>query len=173
MARLEPCPACQRHVRVDEQTCPFCAVELGAALASLPARALPKSRLGRAALFAFGAAAVASTTVGCSDEPEPDDEGTNDAGARDGGLADGGLADGGVKDGGVQRDGGFDAGIFAPYGLPPIDSGFIREDANVAPVYGVPAWDSAVRDTGVQATDDGGFFPVYGLAPASEPDEKE
>ncbi len=68
---LVPCPACARHVRTTHAACPFCAMPLPADLAR---RAVPDAptRLGRAALFAFGASIavgacgsdVASDTAG-------------------------------------------------------------------------------------------------------------
>lgn len=53
--QLEPCPHCQRHVRIDEAACPFCAGSLAELVA--PSRFAPAARLGRAAVFAFGMAA--------------------------------------------------------------------------------------------------------------------
>ena len=67
MSQLIPCGACLRHVRHTESACPFC----DARLAPTPARALdPTTRLGRAAMFAFRATAVAalSTMSGCGDD---------------------------------------------------------------------------------------------------------
>jgi hypothetical protein len=63
MTQLEPCPHCNRHVKVSETSCPFCAGVL--ALASSPPRVAPRARLGRAAVFAFGV--VATTQVACGD----------------------------------------------------------------------------------------------------------
>lgn len=59
--QLEPCPHCQRHVKISETACPFC----GGSLADLtaPPRFAPAARLGRAAVFAFGVAAA----QGCGD----------------------------------------------------------------------------------------------------------
>lgn len=55
MSTLTPCPSCNRHVRVGDASCPFCgsAVPVAAAAVSAP---VPRGRLGRAALFAAGAA---------------------------------------------------------------------------------------------------------------------
>ncbi len=57
MTQLEPCPHCHRHVNVDETSCPFCTGPL--AFANLAPRIAPRVRLGRAAVFAFGVAAMA------------------------------------------------------------------------------------------------------------------
>lgn len=57
MTQLAPCPTCQRHVKIDETACPFCATPLE--LISTPARAMPAGWMGRAAVFAFGIAASA------------------------------------------------------------------------------------------------------------------
>lgn len=74
MTQLEPCPHCHRHVKVSETACPFCACDLADAFANLAPRPLPRARLGRAAVFAFGV--VATSQAGCGDntkiEPPPD-----------------------------------------------------------------------------------------------------
>ena len=67
MTRLELCPHCRRHVKVDEAACPFCAGPL--AFARLAPRRWPRAPIGRAALFAFGVLA----TPACDDSsPGPD-----------------------------------------------------------------------------------------------------
>ena len=62
MSQLTPCPECQRHVRKTEARCPFCDSALS--LADVPAPALPRRRMSRAATFAFGAGVVGATTFG-------------------------------------------------------------------------------------------------------------
>jgi hypothetical protein len=62
---LAACPACARHVRVSECTCPFCRSTLTEAFGATPARQAPRERLTRAALYAFGTAALAVTPA-CS-----------------------------------------------------------------------------------------------------------
>ena len=70
MSQLTPCPACHRHVRKTETTCPFCSASVS--LAHLPAPVLPSSRLSRAATFAFGASLVGVTAlVSCSSDDSP------------------------------------------------------------------------------------------------------
>ncbi len=72
MSHLVPCPGCNRHVRVVESQCPFCATAL--ALAETPAPLLPRARLGRSATFAAGASLLAASgTAACKDNtlPEP------------------------------------------------------------------------------------------------------
>jgi len=81
MAQLEPCPACTRHIRVDESTCPFCGAQVTTTFAALKARALPRTRLGRAALFAFGVSAAAAVMPGCSDDDDDDGGKDTDGGA--------------------------------------------------------------------------------------------
>ena len=58
---LFPCPACVRHVRVDEAVCPFCSASL-ADVERPVARRGPGVRLSRAARFAFG---VGTLSVAC------------------------------------------------------------------------------------------------------------
>lgn len=116
MSELTPCPECQRHVRHSEQTCPFCGQAL--ALSRLPAQALPRSRLGRAATFAFGATLVSATAlVGCGGEAEGKQEG--EGGSASGGTA-GDSASGSANAG--QSPGG--SGAIVPlYGAPAAGSG--------------------------------------------------
>jgi hypothetical protein len=60
---LFPCPGCARHVRRSSLACPFCALDVREAARTTPIRRRPRERLGRAATFAFGAAAI---SAGCS-----------------------------------------------------------------------------------------------------------
>src|SRR5262245_35529830 len=116
MERLEPCPACRRHVRVSEQRCPFCGADVRA-LAALPARQLPTQRLGRAALFAFGVGATAAGSAGCVEEHDDGDEDASEPST---------MSDaGGAAEAGVVRDAGSDGGsVIALYGLANPGGGF-------------------------------------------------
>jgi hypothetical protein len=70
MNQLEPCPHCHRHVQVSETACPFCAEALD--FSAVAPRAVPRTRLSRAATFAFGAVgAVAMSQVACGDDGSP------------------------------------------------------------------------------------------------------
>lgn len=133
MNELTPCPECHRHVRKAEASCPFCGEAL--ALSQLPAHPLPRSRLGRAATFAFGATLASATAlVGCGGESKEGKKG-GEAGSASGGAAAGGTT-GGESIGGT--------GIAPPYGIPPVGG---SEDTGGAPpgvggvglVYGAPA----------------------------------
>ena len=109
-SKFMPCVGCGRHVRIDEASCPFCSVEVVA----VATPGVPLKRLGRAALFAFGASALA---VGCGDSHGPDDAGFDAGNAAppygippsDGGPGedDAGPGDG---DAGPGEDAGTDAG---------------------------------------------------------------
>lgn len=88
MIDLRPCPACRRHVGVDEAACPFCAAPIAAAPGPTGRRAAG-GRLTRAAIFA---GAVAAAGACGSSEPKAEDpqggdlqqesvEGRDDAGA--------------------------------------------------------------------------------------------
>jgi pimeloyl-ACP methyl ester carboxylesterase len=64
MPHLRPCPQCSRHVRSDEARCPFCDSDCSVGASDRgPAAPSPSTRLGRAALMAFGTAVVAATTA--------------------------------------------------------------------------------------------------------------
>jgi hypothetical protein len=72
-SRFVPCPACARHVKQGDSTCPFCGAS--APVASPPLAApTATGRLSRSALFAARAAGVALAAAGCSSSspaPEP------------------------------------------------------------------------------------------------------
>lgn len=123
MSALAPCPSCARHVRRGERACPFCASSL--ASASSPATRSPTERLGRAALFTFGAA-LATTASACAGNPVPlygapphDAALQNDAASADDAGTDGG---GGTLYGGPPQDAAVDidtGGSSSDYGAPP------------------------------------------------------
>ena len=115
---LAPCPACSRHIKTAEPTCPFCKASLpeAHAVAAIPGAT---SRLSRAAAFAFTASlAVSGASVGaagCSGgvaTPSPSGD------ASSSGDASGDAAHGPSDEGGVQPVYGAPA-----YGGPPVDSG--------------------------------------------------
>jgi hypothetical protein len=171
MMNLHPCPECQRHVKSDERTCPFCATELSSGElsspeTSAPARATQDSRikgrrLGRAALFAMGGLAVAcggraEDTESDSDLDRGDGDGEWDGdGDSDGFSAGGGATGGWVGSGGV-------------YGAPPAGTGGDNTGGwwtgNSGGVYGAPP----AGGQGGEASEDpegsggSGIVPVYG-----------
>jgi len=107
-SHLVPCPACQRHVRVSEVSCPFCTETLSQSLRNRSAEPLPAARLGRAALYAFrasltgvaviaaGSVAVAGT-VACSSDS---DNGGGSGQQTSGGTSAGGNSSGNDGNGG-------------------------------------------------------------------------
>lgn len=128
---LIPCSGCARHVRVgpsiEAHACPFC----GAALPAVVARRQPSARLGRAALMAFGSAAL---IPGCylQHELEPTTA-SRDAGSvvRDAARAD-------------ARPLEVDSGepVAPPYGAPFLEDAGPEDDAGaVINAYGAPAFD--------------------------------
>jgi hypothetical protein len=70
-AHLAGCPACARHVRVDEASCPFCGTSLPEAFHVRPVPRAPPGRLSRAALYALGAAGTVSASIACGSTPTP------------------------------------------------------------------------------------------------------
>ena len=67
---LLPRPACRRHVAASAVGCPFCAEPVAEVFRATPPRVLPRRRMGRAALLAFGASVAAG--CGAADEPAGD-----------------------------------------------------------------------------------------------------
>jgi hypothetical protein len=114
MTRLLPCPSCHRHVRVDSQSCPFCAAAV-AFESEPPAPAPALGRLTRAAVFA-GAALVSTAAAGCGGSPtkveNPKVENVPDASTEGGATAEADAAVPQVPD--VQ-----DHQNAMPYGAPP------------------------------------------------------
>lgn len=146
MKHLVPCPECNRHVRVSETECPFCALPLD--LAATPEPQLPRSRLGRAATFAFGATLVsASALAACSSDSSDDSSGTGIGGA--------GSVAGSTSSAGTAGTGASTAGSTSAGGT-----------GSAMPVYGAPAAGSTGLGTaGSDGTAGRGEFPVYGAAP--------
>jgi hypothetical protein len=141
---LAACPACARHVRVDEPHCPFCRVELSAAFRAQTPPASPAKRLNRAALYALrmGAISMAATACGGSvkvigDGGADDSSTAQDAtgGGGSSGASGGGGSSGaiGSSSGGQGYDGPY--GVAAYGGFTPFDAGGVEPpaDAQAAP----------------------------------------
>ncbi len=108
--RLKACPGCARHVRECEGRCPFCERELAFGRDPKPT-VVVNARLGRAALFVFGATFGSDAFIACSSsmslyggapmnwDGSFQEAGTGgfsfDANASDGALADADAADSG------------------------------------------------------------------------------
>ena len=119
MSELSPGPSCNRHVRVADPVCPFCAAALPARAAAA-GRALPRGRLSRAAIFAAGA--TLAGMAACTDTSNnPADGGAGGAGANDGAAAAGGAAGGSAGSGGATGGAGgrgdADAGVDGPVAI--------------------------------------------------------
>jgi hypothetical protein len=135
-SRLVACPACARHVRVSEPSCPFCKAELPSALRAVTP-SLPAERLSRAALYALRAGALSVTAVACGG-----------AVATGGGSEDSGQSDAvsipDVAGGGRPLP---DANFAVPYGLAPLrDGGSIGVGATDASAADASQEDAAPRD---------------------------
>jgi hypothetical protein len=147
MSHLVPCSECNRHVKVTEVECPFCGQPLALGDTSPPP--LPRTRLGRAATFAFGATLVGVTTVvACGgDDTSPGDASAGASGSSGGSMGTGGTSagTGGASagtggttgaTGGSSGAGGGTAGS----GGKPSDSGVTGDTGGVQALYGaVPA----------------------------------
>ena len=148
MSHLVPCLSCQRHLRVTEERCPFCGVERSSEQRASAAPPLPGRRMGRAALFAFGATlmgAACSSSAGGADagkDTAPADGATGSGGAGSGGSSgSGGAGSGGqTGSGGVTSDDGGGVTDAAKDGA--IDrggTGGVAPPYGIAPLYGAPA----------------------------------
>jgi len=68
-ARLLACPSCARHIRVDEERCPFCRVALPDDFGAGPAPVPPARHMSREGLYRYGrsgAALVATAALATS-----------------------------------------------------------------------------------------------------------
>jgi hypothetical protein len=156
MTQLIPCPGCNRHVRQAESSCPFCATALS--LANVPEHALPRTRLGRAATFAFGATLVGATTlVGCGGDSE---EGKKTGGGGSAGMpSQAGSASGGSSAG---------TGVVGPvYGAPPF-GGTGNDDGGAGTTSGGTSVGGSGGPAPMYGAPSAGFsgVPLYGAAPA-------
>ena len=70
-SHLVACPACARHVRASEATCPFCKGALDETTRSTPQRQGPSARLSRAALYAFGVGSLTAASACSSSSAVP------------------------------------------------------------------------------------------------------
>jgi hypothetical protein len=64
--RLSPCPACARHVKVGDCTCPFCGAKVACAAPPLRPGA---AGMSRAALFAASALGTTLVATDCTSMP--------------------------------------------------------------------------------------------------------
>ncbi|MCB9598529.1 MAG: hypothetical protein H6719_37790 [Sandaracinaceae bacterium] len=124
--QLIACEGCARHVHADEGSCPFCGADVDAPTES--PRQAPVGRLGRTAVFLFGAAIGGCGSVTPAYGVPP---------------SDGGVA---VDSGPEATDAGFDAGLLAMYGGPPVDAG--SDAGGPAPAYGAVPSDAGIDDAG-------------------------
>jgi hypothetical protein len=142
---LSPCSSCARHVRRSEAACPFCGVAL--ALDAGAAVRLAGERLGRAAIFSLGAAAITSV-VGCamSHERGPVPIAEHDAGSFIGAYGAPALGDAALGDAALGDAAAFeeqDAGApMTHYGAPPPveDAGPDADLGCCNADYGGPPW---------------------------------
>jgi len=143
MSHLVPCSGCQRHVQVTEEHCPFCGVARSLQQRSSPPPAMPTRRLGRAALFAFGATMLSATA--CSDSTSGTKDAATDTAADTagtGGSGSGGSGSGGAGSGGKSGSGGAasDGGGGGMDGA--VDrggTGGVAAAYGITPLYGAPA----------------------------------
>lgn len=169
MNQLEPCPHCERHVRTTETSCPFCGAAIAAAMRAVRPRQLPRTRLSRAALLAFGLGVAASSLTGCADESD-DGSGRGDD-SDDDDDDDGRVTpvygapvqprDAAVDASGEKLDAGRDAASEAGAATDAAASDARTADAASA--------DAAAADGGVDAGrrfDAGSVVALYGLPPA-------
>ncbi len=174
MSHLVPCPHCSRHVRHNEASCPFCSGVL--AFGDLAPPALPRTRLGRAATFAFGATLAGATSlVACGGESEGRKQGEGGTDSTGGTQSPGGKASAG--NGTSAGNTGVGGNIAPPYGIPPL--GGDTSQGGVASfggglVYGAPpSGASGVAggqggEGGENEGGSGGSIAIYGASPPQD-----
>jgi hypothetical protein len=70
-ARLLACPSCARHIRVDEERCPFCGATCPETFASTPALARPLARTAARATAAVGSGVAIALALSCCEATHP------------------------------------------------------------------------------------------------------
>jgi hypothetical protein len=177
---LAACPACARHLRVNEPACPFCRLQMPSWFRDVKAPPPPATRLSRAALYALRVGALSVTTAACGGSigtgTSEKDSGSSDA-TSVGEAAYGGppLDDSGQGD--AQTTGPLDGSFTASYGgfIPADASNF--NDGNVAVPYGLPPMEPDAGPTDASSRPDVIHYlppPPYGGFPAEdEPAEPE
>lgn len=150
---LRACHGCRRHVRVDEDDCPFCRAPLERVLIR---RAGPLPRVTRAALVTVGAVALAA----CGSEIVLHDDPGAEPGA--GGATNSGTTS--ASSASVSSGAGGMGGMGGEMGL-----------GGIGPLYGAPGVGGALTPTGAggaggqPVNDGGGQGTLYGSPP--EPGE--
>ncbi len=147
-ATLAPCSSCHRHVRRTERACPFCGT-LRVPDAGPSARVV-SSRIGRAALFSLGAAAVTST-AGCGSKTQLFEPGPPPTAEHDAGWA------------------------IGAYGAPPLDASLLPMDVSLLdPDAGAPVTPDGGSvhelEAGADERDAGAILNLYGAPPIPEDD---
>lgn len=111
---MRPCPACDRHVKTSDTSCPFCATALPDGFDAF-AYPTTNKRMSRAAIAAFGAISASLALTACGASTSPSDSGIgNDA----------------TSPQDIQDVRNSPEVSVAAYGLPPMDGA-------VAPPYGI------------------------------------
>ncbi len=172
---LGPCASCGRHVRATESACPFCAATLEPVAAS-PSATRSVGRIGRAAIFAFGAVASTSAAACGGDAGMPDAASVVDTGgpaplyggapdaAIDAAEATNDSGNVGPAYGTPPDDAGVDAAMLAMYGGPPPNDAGTDAGEVIGPLYGGPP---LLEDAGAQPDAFGGVAPLYGGSPGA------
>jgi hypothetical protein len=154
-AHLLACPACARHVRVDEDACPFCCADLPSWFRNTALPAAPAARLSRAALHALRVSALSVTTAACGgttvmppygQPPAPIDSGLGeeDAGTTEAAQPDVNGPSDAMSDvsGPGEASTAMDAGAEEAARPDANGSSDARSDVFIAPPYGIPLYGS-------------------------------
>lgn len=161
---LQPCPACSRHIRITEESCPFCAASV-VGLLKAPAAVKFSGRMSRAALITATLAAVSA----CAGEDDGDDQGSGGAMSGSSGGSDMGTG------GDEMGTGGGDVNV-PVYGISPSGGAEQGTGGDAAgsggldvgvPEYGISPAGGNPGTGGEPATGTGGDIvgPVYGAPP--------
>lgn len=136
---FQPCSSCNRHIRSDEGSCPFCGTDVSEALSAAASAPRARGHFGRAALLAASTLAVAPAACSGTTTPGSGGQGTGGAAAGTGGTgADTGGTGGDMNTQpvyGAPFTGGSDqGGASGAAGF----GGELQDDEQVGPVYGAP-----------------------------------
>lgn len=115
---LAACPACARHVRLSEPSCPFCRYELPPSFRER-APLSPASRLNRAALHALRMGAISIAAAACGGEVSAENDGGSSmtsSGASTSGASASGASASGSSSSGSSTSGSSESGSSGRYG---------------------------------------------------------
>jgi hypothetical protein len=169
---LAACPACARHVRLDEPSCPFCRAQLPSSFRQMKEPARPATRLSRAAVYALRVGTLSVSTVACGGSLGT--SGNEADGAQVGPASDAAYGvppmEASAEDDALDMNIGSSSGAYgAPFPIGGFDAAYggspIFDEGDDGPDDAASAVDAA-RDAGATDAQADASFPCGSVGPA-------